>query len=48
MTEWGITCEDCGGEFRYDGESEYTEVLRCSCGSKYAVTITKLATRGDL
>lgn len=47
MTDWGMTCEDCGGSFSSAEESEYEELLRCDCGSQYAVAITKLATTED-
>ena len=48
MTGWSLTCEDCGESFSFDSQSEYSDSVKCDCGSWYNVTISKMTTEGKL
>lgn len=42
MPEIRFECGDCGNSFRLDGGPNYEEITKCSCGSWYALAVTKL------
>ena len=44
MTGLEIECDDCGSTFSHSGGPNCEELFECGCGSRYAVTVSKLST----